>query len=202
MTRAVGQRIDHLPLRTERSIDERFLVRFPWLFRWGSRAILALPVRSRLRTAFVRRSLVSGWAAITRADFDLLSVRYASELAFDPMHGPVTLGLQERTEGLDASLASMRDFLDAWESCSFVPTYLLIAKRRLVPLGRLFLQGKTSGVDIELEYGQVIDLRNGLVVSQRDFASWTQALAVGGLEEGVADDLRALPRRGRLRLSS
>lgn len=66
------------------------MVRFPGAWRTlsalGQRV---LSPHSRLRRALLRRNVVSGWAAASRRDFELMLVRYAPdvEVEFDPGRG-------------------------------------------------------------------------------------------------------------------
>lgn len=64
--------------RSSRSLDERLMIRLPGSYRVSAALIRGL-VRpeTRLRRRFLRRAVVSGWAAVQRRDFELMLVRYA-----------------------------------------------------------------------------------------------------------------------------
>jgi ketosteroid isomerase-like protein len=50
-------------------------------------------------------------------------------------------------------------------------------------LGRLRVTGRTSGVEMESEFAQHVVVRDGLIVSSRDYLSHAEALEAAGLRE-------------------
>ena len=50
-------------------------------------------------------------------------------------------------------------------------------------LGRLRVTGRTSGVEIESEFAQHVLMRDGLIVSSRDYLSHAEAQEAAGLSE-------------------
>ncbi len=67
--------------------------------------------------------------------------------------------------------------IEAWE------TELLDLGDSVLRLGRLRVVGQTSGVEIESEFAQHVVIRNGLIVSSRDYLSHEEALEAAGLSE-------------------
>ena len=81
------------PPRRSRNLEERLMVRFPSLYRRQA-ALLhrLLSPGSRLRRGFLRRAVVSGWAAFSRRDFTLMQVPNGPEV-YDRDRALADLGL-------------------------------------------------------------------------------------------------------------
>ena len=84
--RGVRYRVSLPPERSaeRRTLDERFFVRFPDLYRLVATAVTRLPVRSRLRRALIARTVARGMAAANRRDFDLLVLGLDPGLEYRP----------------------------------------------------------------------------------------------------------------------
>ncbi len=67
--------------------------------------------------------------------------------------------------------------IELWE------TELLDLGDSVLRLGRFRVIGRTSGVEIESELAQHLVMRNGLIVSSRDYLSHAEALEAAGLSE-------------------
>ena len=50
-------------------------------------------------------------------------------------------------------------------------------------LGHFRVTGRTSGVEMESEFAQHVVMRDGLIVSSRDYLSRAEALKAAGLSE-------------------
>ena len=50
-------------------------------------------------------------------------------------------------------------------------------------LGHLDVTGRTTGIELSQEFGQLVTFRGGKILRSRDFLSHTEALAVAGLSE-------------------
>lgn len=80
--------------KPSRDLDERFMVRFPGVYRLlAALALRLLRPRSRLRRMLLARHSVSGYGAASRRDDELVLVRYAAdfEVEFDPDFEPLGL---------------------------------------------------------------------------------------------------------------
>lgn len=166
------------------------MVRFPG----GYRVLAALgwrlsTPRWRLRRALLCRHVASGLDAASRRDYELMLVRYAPdvEFAFDPEFE--ALGLGGTFHGRDGMLELIHAFDEAWERLEFRPGLILDFGDRLILLGGLHLFGATSGVALEREFAQLVELRRGLTVREREFLSWDKGLRAAGLDP----DAIALP---------
>jgi hypothetical protein len=86
------------PPRRSRNLEERLMVRFSSVYRRQPTLLWRLlKPRSRLRRGFLRRAVVSAWAAFSRDDFELMLARYGPEV-FDRDRALAYLGLARETE--------------------------------------------------------------------------------------------------------
>ncbi len=170
----------------ERTLDERLLVRFPWLARAIGFIWSLLPPRPGLRRAVVSRIVRQGCEAANRRDFDLLFLALDPGIEYEfggsPIGGfvlPDLVGVQHGHEGYlrvwEAGIEAFDVKLDYDEVIDFGD--------RLLTIGRQFGQGRVSGVPVDQRIFQVFTLRYGLIIRQRDFPDREAALEAAGLRE-------------------
>jgi ketosteroid isomerase-like protein len=194
MRNVVVTRVEHSgPPRRSRNLEERFLVRFPSLLRRGAPILSRLSPRSRLRRAFLRRALVSGWAAVSRRDFELRRVFFAPDVESELPPGAQTLGLSGMFRGHAAMEQALSEFADSWSSWELEPAYILDLGDRLLCLGSFRGRGQASDVKLEQEYAQLVTLREGLVTRDEGWLRWEEGLRAAGLDP----DAIALPKGGK-----
>ena len=169
------------------------MVRFPGLFRrLASLAQRRLAPRSRLRRALLRRHILSGWYAYNRRDFELMLVRYASQVEFEFPPGQQTLGLSGTFRGREAMAAALSEQIEGWGSVELELAYVLDLGDRALGLGFMHVRGSASGVRLQQELGQMITAGpEGLAVRDQAWFSWEEALRAAGLDP----DVLVLPRR-------
>jgi ketosteroid isomerase-like protein len=181
------------PPRRSRNLEERLMVRFPSLYRRLAAAFWRLlSPRSRLRRAILRRGLLSGWAASSRRDFELVVVRYAPdvEVEFDP--GIQTLGVGGTFRGHEGMVEAYRELLEAWDQ-ELEPTCVLDLGDRMLCLGFFRSHAHASGVQLEREVAQLLTMREGLVARDQAFFGWDEGLRAASLDpDGIA-----LPSTGK-----
>ena len=167
------------------------MVRFPVLYRRiAALAQRRLPnPRSRLRRTILRRGNISAWAAFNRRDFELMLVRYASEveLEFDP--GEQTLGLSGTFRGHEAMVGALGELIEGWAQFELEPACILDLGDRVLALGFRHARGRASGVKLEQKIAQLVTLREGLVTRDVRFFTWEEGLRAAGLDP----DAIALP---------
>jgi hypothetical protein len=73
--------------------------------------------------------------------------------------------------------------LEAWEDLQLKPEEAIDLGDQLLVAGRITGHGKLSGVALDDPLFQVFELRQGLVIRQKDFADRDQALEAAGLLE-------------------
>ena len=159
------------------------MVRFPGAWR----ALAALVQRllrpsSRLRRALLRRNVVSGWAAASRRDFELMLVLYATDVVTELDPDLEVVGLAGPFRGHEGRLEWERAFQEEWQRWEALPTTVLDLGDRQVVLGKLRLAGKVSGLELEREVAQVLTPRDGLVAHERIFMAWDKGLRAAGLD--------------------
>ena len=195
MSNVIATRVhDGGPPRRSRNLEERLTVRFPGAWR----AVTALGLRllsprSRLRRAWLRRNVVSGWEAASRRDFELMQVRYAPdvEIEYDPDFE--ALGMSGTFRGHEGQLKLLDTLHEAWERWEMLPVIVLDLGHRALVLGTVRLPGNVSGLELEREQAQLLTLRGALVAHEQFFFGWDNGLRAAGLDPGAI----ALPFRGK-----
>jgi hypothetical protein len=181
------------PPRRSRNLQERFLVRFPSLYRRLALVLSRLSPRSRLRRLLLRRGLVSGWAAFNRRDFELRRVFYAPDVETGLAIDPQALGLSAMPRGLAETEQALSEFDQGWSSWELEPAYILDLGDRVLNLGFQHARGQASGVPLDGEFAQLLTLREGHVMREQGWFRWEEGLRAAGLDP----DAIALPKRGR-----
>jgi ketosteroid isomerase-like protein len=177
-------------LPTRRTLDERLFVRWPGSFAVLSRAALHLSPRARLRRALLRRSVLSGWAAWTRGDLDLMLVRYAPNLQLDIPREWVAAGMRAAYQGHTGFREWAADMREAWERIDAVPIEIVDAGNPVVVLGHFRLRARGSGIELDTPLGVIFWVERGLTVRQTTFADWDVALRAAGIPTAAVDSGR------------
>jgi ketosteroid isomerase-like protein len=172
-------------LPTRRTLDERFMVRWPNAWAGLSRALNRLPPGSRLRRALLRQSALSGWGAWVRGDLDLCLVRFAPDYHYDPPREWLIAGMPNVYRGHAGLRQWAADLHEAWEFLDHTPLELVDAGDVIAFLCRIRLRARTSGIELDSRLGQVFWIERGLIVRESDFGDWDEALRVMGVSEEV-----------------
>jgi ketosteroid isomerase-like protein len=137
----------------------------------------------------LRRSALSGWAAWSRRDLDLMLVRAAVEHELEQPDQMVGAGLRQSYRGH----AGFRDFHadahEAWERMDTIPVEIVDAGDRFVILGHLRTRARGSGVELDTPFAQAMSLERGLIVRSRIFFDWDEALRAAGIPVDAPGDL-------------
>jgi ketosteroid isomerase-like protein len=168
-------------LPTRRTLDERIFVRWPRLWPALSRVVFALPPRSRLRRAAVRRSALSGWGAWVRGDLDLVLVRFSPDFHYGPPHEWLIAGMPSVYRGHAGLREWSADLREAWEFLDHTPLEVVDAGHALAFLCQIRLRARVSGIELDSRLGQVLWIERGLIVREGDFSDWDEALRVAGM---------------------
>ena len=117
--------------------------------------------------------------AFQRGDFEPWIEAFAEDSEFVPQRAPI----QGTYRGRDA----LREFLadNAENFDVFHPSYQDIRDLgdRVLAIGRLRIQGKEGGVELEVPSAIVVTYRDGKIVRFEDFGDERKALAAVGLSE-------------------
>jgi ketosteroid isomerase-like protein len=170
------------PAPAQRTLTDRLAVRFPRL----ARVLLALGMRlcgpsSGIRRDGLRRVLRSGWAAAPRKDWELMFVRYSPHVVWEIPAEFQTLGFAERYLGHDGLVEGLEQFSEVFEWWEIRPERALDFGDRVLALGTFRGKARSSGVEWEQEFSQLVTLERGLVVHDRFFYSWDQGAQAAGL---------------------
>jgi ketosteroid isomerase-like protein len=168
-------------LPTRRTLDERVFVRSPGLFTALSRAVLRLPPRARLRRAFVRRSVLVGWGAWARGDLEVMLLRWAPDCQLELLPELVAAGMRSTYRGHAGICELAADWRDTWEENIPFPQEIIDVGNPIIALGHLHLRARGSGVEFDLPIAFVWWFERGLIVRQRDFSDWEEALRAAGI---------------------
>ena len=177
-------------LSVRRTLDERLMVRWPAAWAAGSRAVQALPPRSRLRSALLRRNALSGWRAWVRGDLELCLVRFAPDYRYDPPSAWLIPGMPSVYHGHAGLRQWAADLHEAWEFVDHMPLELVDAGDVFAFLCQIRLRARASGIEFDSQLGQVFWIERGLIVRETDFGDWDEALRVAGVPAASTDPSR------------
>jgi ketosteroid isomerase-like protein len=181
----VRTRVTAATERNRRSFDQRLFVRFPALARAFALAYSRLPPASHVRRALVARSAGHLAAAFNRRDFASVLTVFDPEIEFQltesPMGGLLPPDLPQVQHGPDGCIRMWEALIDAWDDLKLKPEEVIDFGERAVGIGRITGHGRQSGIALDSPIFQVVTLRKGLVVKQKEFAEREQALTELGL---------------------
>ena len=182
--RGVRTRIAVPPEPTKRTLDEHLFVRFPLLLRALASAWSRLPPKSRLRQAWIARIGARGCAAGNRRDFELLVAILDSEIEYEPPPAFGGLGslpdLQGVQRGPSSYVGVWEKTTDAWPDLRLEFEEIIDFDDQMLGVGRLSGHGGATGIPMDEPICQLIGLRHGMVVRQRDFGDLDSALEAAG----------------------
>jgi ketosteroid isomerase-like protein len=187
VVRGVRTRVTVSTEDRRRTLDERILVRFPALVRLLASVWSRLPPRSRLRRAWTSRFVRQAVEAANRRDFELLLLLIDPEVEYEPfmavgsdMVFPDLTGVQRGHAGY---VHVWKQADDAYADLKLAPEELIDFGDRIVTAGRTSGRGRHTGIALDQPLFQVLTLRHGLLIRQKDFTDRDQALEAAGLRE-------------------
>jgi hypothetical protein len=159
------------------------MVRFPSAYR-ASSALIRGFVRPEawVRRRFLRHAVISGWAAAQRRDFELMLLRYAPDVVYEADAGLQALGVPGSARGRGEMASVLAEILDVWDRFELAPAVLVDLADSLIVLGAGRVRGAGSGIELDLEVAQLLTMERGLVVHERDFFRWDDALRAARLD--------------------
>jgi hypothetical protein len=129
--------------------------------------------------------VLSGWAAWTRDDLDLMLVRYAPDCDFEPFRELVAAGMRSSYHGHAGLREIAADLREAWEGMDLFPQEIVDAGNPFVVLGRFHPRARGSRIEFESAVGQVLWVERGLIVRDH-INNWDEALHVAGIPATAA----------------
>jgi ketosteroid isomerase-like protein len=187
MATMAGDHMVRKPLRvrepSSRTLDQRIVVRFPWLLGAGFRVVRALPPGSRVRQALVWRSARLALEAYNRRDMDAASAGFHPDLEYYPYREFVEAALAEPCyHGPAGYRAYIAATYEVWGADVRVyPTELIDLGDRVVVLADMPMRAQASGVALAQTYASIWTIKDGRVIRARDFLDHGEALAAAGL---------------------
>ena|ERR1700737_2904505 len=124
-------------------------------------------IAKRAIDAFNRRD-VDDLTELTTPDFEL----------FAPMI-QVEGGSLRGREGVETVFGNIRD---TWEEQRFIAGEFRDLGDRVVVLGRMEAHGRSSGVPVDVPFGNIFDFRDGKISRVRAYRDHGEALRAAGLE--------------------
>jgi ketosteroid isomerase-like protein len=184
--RLLRERVVFSPRRLKRRrVDERVWALVPRLIPITTRAILRLPLHSRLRRAMVRYWVQRSYEIVNRRDFDLALAGQHPEVLIrwsgDPAAGiaPDLVGREFR--GHEGFRRAWNAWLEAFDDLQVEPNEVTDLGDRLLIGIRSAGRGTASGALVEQRGFTLYTFRDGLVASQEFFLDREQAERAAGL---------------------
>jgi hypothetical protein len=114
-------------------------------------------------------------------------VRYASSVVYDADAGLQALGVPGSARGRAEMASVLVEILDVFDRFELVPALVVDLGESLIVLGATRIHGQGSGIELETQVAQLLTLKGGLVVSERDFFRWDDALRAAALDPAVVN---------------
>jgi hypothetical protein len=101
----------------------------------------------------------------------------------------------------DRALSQLEEWLPprADGRMDFIPQEIADAGNPVVQLGHLWLRARGSGIEFDTPFGQVVWIERGLIVRERSFNNWDEALRVAGIPMESVDEPRHAAVAGAVR---
>ena len=168
---------------SRRQLDERLVLRFPYIKVLLARVWWNRPPRSRLRQAIVRRLVRQAFEAANRGDYEVTFAFYDRDIEFFPPVGLVGLGDQASYRGLDERMRYQQNWRAEWGEFRYEPDELRDLGDRLLAIGRIRSSGLTSGAGTDTDYADLFTLSAGRVIREQTFFNRADGLEAAGLSE-------------------
>jgi ketosteroid isomerase-like protein len=129
-----------------------------------------------------RDAVARGFEAWNSGDVEMLLATLDPEIVWEP--SGAFPGIGTRYEGHDGVRAFWREFMAPWESMSIRATEVRDLGEDVVLVRVLFHGRGREGIEVEQDFGQRYEIREGLLHRMRSYGSWDAALAATGEEGG------------------
>jgi ketosteroid isomerase-like protein len=173
------------PKRRHRKLDERVWALAPRLIRITTRAILRLPLRSRIRRGMILYWVQRSYEIVNRRDFDLALAGQHPDVLIrwrgDPAAGiaPDLVGREFR--GHEGFRRAWNVWLEPFGDLQVEPNEVTDLGDRLLIGIRSAGRGSASGALVKQRGFTLYTFRDGLVASQEFFVDREQAEQAAGL---------------------
>jgi ketosteroid isomerase-like protein len=171
----------------QRTFEERVLLRFPVLVRAIGTAYLWLPPSSRLRRRLTVRNARRIAAAFNRRDLDVVVQLLDPAIEFEAprslVGGYLPPDMPTVEHGRQGYLRMFERLFEVWDDLALRPEEVIDFGDRVLIATHMTGHGQHSGVAVDTRVFQVLTLRSGMIVRQRDFVDRDAALEAAGLSE-------------------
>lgn len=175
----VRMRLEPPPSLRHRTPDQWLAVRLPRLSRALTAGIRSLPLRSRLRRAFVARVTRLAFAAYNRRDFDAVLVLYDPRVENQVHH---VSGIEGIRHGHEGWRHYWHGWFEAWDESYQVPNEVLdFSDDRVLVLGRIRCRSTDTGMELEEATGILLTFDRGAIVRHEEWFDQRAALAAAGV---------------------
>jgi ketosteroid isomerase-like protein len=124
--------------------------------------------------------VLSGCGAWARGDLELTLARNAPDCRYEPPREFIAAGMRKSYVGHAGVREWAADVREAFERIELAPLEIVDTGDRVVLLSRAYLRAR-SGVELDTDLGSVYWIERGLVLRNRDFADWEEALREAGI---------------------
>jgi ketosteroid isomerase-like protein len=186
MSQAGSEVVRHtlrLAADSHRRLDERLLLRFPFIKVLLARVWWNRPPRSRLRQTVVLRLVRQGFEAANRRDYEVCFGFHDRDIELIPPPGLVGLGDEASYRGLEARIGYEQRWRAEWGDFRYEPEEFRDLGDRWLFIGRIRSSGLTSGVATDTDFANLFTLSGGRVVREQVFFNRADALQFAGLSE-------------------
>jgi ketosteroid isomerase-like protein len=170
------------PHSRRRPLDVRLLLFFPGLLPFVTRAVLRLPLRSRVRQAFIWRYLRIGIEAANRGDLEAAFSAHHPKVVANFDDDLVSLGFEPAYMSRDKRVAAERRWTAEWSDFRYEPEELTdLGDGRLFVVGRMKGRGKSSGAVFDHDWSMIITISGGHVIREQVFFDRERGLEATGV---------------------
>jgi ketosteroid isomerase-like protein len=169
--------------QSSRTLDQRLAIRFPRLSAASNQMLVRLPPGSRVRQALVWRAIRIAIEAYNRRDLEAVVIAFHPDLEYYPYREFVEAGLAEPCyRGPAGYRTYIEATYDVWGTeVRLYPTELIDMGDRLVLLADMPMRAQGSGIPLAETYATIATIKDGRVITQRDFLNQAEALEAAGL---------------------
>jgi ketosteroid isomerase-like protein len=132
---------------------------------------------SQENVELVRRTL----EAVSDRDADVLSSYIAADMEWEPAGPAAVEGAFYR--GRVEVTGAMAEIWKTWEVFRFEETQVRDLGESILWLGRVHVKGSASHLELDQEFANHVEVRDGKVVRARAFLAWREAFEALGLGE-------------------
>jgi hypothetical protein len=113
-------------------------------------------------------------------------VRFAPDYHYDAPPEWLIAGMPSVYRGHAGLREWAAELREAWEILDHTPLEVVDAGNVIAFLCKIRLRARASGIELDSRLGQVFWFERGLIVRERDFGDWDEALRVVGVSSAKA----------------